>query len=937
MRDFACGGDRSIYRFVRFHIMSLICSAWQYLMLAALALGFILRLLFWPLRKHWDGHRHHAKASVQSYCLKYTVVDINIRNSYNLQAAVPSKRPSVVALAAHKTNVALYFLLWKPVLCTLYILSTLALASAAAIPDITAAAMAGIVIGYIAFLIVLAIVHDWITGVVLVPIFRYVQVEDSATDLGLPTTSNPTVDHSMTNYTRLPSATDVEDRELYCIAVPAPPFVSTFMNQHPPPLSMTSVSRDSSNDSVTKQKPPRYSLPLAQESSENDNRSRTTNSFSNYPVAGPLNASRLGSLLDPLTITPQTRLSSSSRSSPQYSSPPKYSSLPTERSQDSATSSSTQSVQIQAYDASSAAESTSIVDAPDKRIKVTVPTNITREYDAFEYADYEDIQPPSPHAVPDGVYRSALSPTSTLPHPQHATSPPEPESTWLSPTNYASVASVYSPSSPAYGLLSPQGAAAPPRQDKPPSRPEFHPPQVFRSVDDIGLDKQDAVHFVAYAPPSVALHSTFLFSIWAFLVHQRHDVHEQATAGDSKSRQLSREMLLPVRRGALAHVQLQVPDGFVVEGDGPTQAFTWTGDVTSIPFSVTCLACPSSSQVLFKATIVVGAHVMVVKSFVFVHTTTTPRLVVDDDDDDGIMHELTTELERLPTTFDEIPYDLLDFKQLVGEGHFGDAYRAVYNGRDVVVKTFKAQDFGTSTDQLVHEFRHEAAVLNMFGHHPNIVPFVGASTDPSQPLALVTAYLPHGSLESQWLRGPTSTSTTSSTRTSTLSVPQKQVILADASAGLLNIHEGGFVHRDIAARNCLVDDAMRVKLCDFGMSRRVNAVVGGSHVSTGVGPLKYMAPESLVPPHSFSYGSDVYSYGVLMWETFAEASPFADLSGPQAAAYVLEGGRLNMSTRREDGSSIIPAKYQTIMAACFAEDPSKRPTMTQLHRAFTTW
>ncbi|GMF26221.1 unnamed protein product [Phytophthora lilii] len=79
----------------------------------------------------------------------------------------------------------------------------------------------------------------------------------------------------------------------------------------------------------------------------------------------------------------------------------------------------------------------------------------------------------------------------------------------------------------------------------------------------------------------------------------------------------------------------------------------------------------------------------------------------------------------------------------------------------------------------------------MFGHHPCIVPFVGASTDTKFPLALVTKYLPYGSLEEN-LRGSTS-----------LSLDERTGMLKDAAAGLLNIHEGGFIHRDLAARNCL--------------------------------------------------------------------------------------------------------------------------------------
>ncbi|KAH9122236.1 hypothetical protein AeMF1_006374, partial [Aphanomyces euteiches] len=115
-----------------------------------------------------------------------------------------------------------------------------------------------------------------------------------------------------------------------------------------------------------------------------------------------------------------------------------------------------------------------------------------------------------------------------------------------------------------------------------------------------------------------------------------------------------------------------------------------------------------------------------------------------------------------------------------------------------------------------------------------------------------------------------------------MTIEQKQTVLKDAAAGLLNIHEGRFIHRDMAARNLLIDGNLQAKICDFGMCRRVDSY-GGSHFESGVGPLKYMGPESLSPPHSFSYRSDAYSFGVLMWETFTEVTPYKGLRGDEAA------------------------------------------------------
>ncbi|CAI5737273.1 unnamed protein product [Peronospora destructor] len=113
-------------------------------------------------------------------------------------------------------------------------------------------------------------------------------------------------------------------------------------------------------------------------------------------------------------------------------------------------------------------------------------------------------------------------------------------------------------------------------------------------------------------------------------------------------------------------------------------------------------------------------------------------------------------------------------------------------------------------------------------------------------LHLVTKYLPYGSLEDN-LRG-----------NSSFSIDERTGMLKDAAAGLLIIHEGGFIHRDLAARNCLVDQGNHVRSCDFGLCRRVRSETTGLLMKDAVGPVRYMAPESLQPPHAFSYDSDVY-------------------------------------------------------------------------------
>lgn len=80
-----------------------------------------------------------------------------------------------------------------------------------------------------------------------------------------------------------------------------------------------------------------------------------------------------------------------------------------------------------------------------------------------------------------------------------------------------------------------------------------------------------------------------------------------------------------------------------------------------------------------------------------------------------------------------------------------------------------------------------------------------------------------------------------------------------------------FVHRDLAARNCMVSDDMTVKIGDFGMTRDIYETEYYRKGSKGLMPVRWMAPESL-KDGVFTSLSDVWSYGVVLWEMATLAS-----------------------------------------------------------------
>ncbi|KAF4036915.1 Protein tyrosine kinase [Phytophthora infestans] len=295
-------------------------------------------------------------------------------------------------------------------------------------------------------------------------------------------------------------------------------------------------------------------------------------------------------------------------------------------------------------------------------------------------------------------------------------------------------------------------------------------------------------------------------------------------------------------------------------------------------------------------------------------------------------------MEHVAPNVLDIPAEDLELIRPIGHGSFGDAVLARWKStsQDVVVKMMNQDVYGHS-DALA-EFQHEAAVMNLLGKHPHVVELLGVSntgadkgSTHSQSLSLVTEYLPNGSLED--VLGINAHSGILSEQVSLFS---RTIMARDAAHGLVNIHQGNFLHRDIAARNCLVDVDFSVKVCDFGLSRRLrgfNGTDGSFYFDDdrhGFGPLKWMAPESIIPPHLFSTFSDSYMFGVLLYEIFSGQPPFPNLTSRDAAALILEGHHVPIPNS-------LPSTHRQLMQQCFDVHPLRRPSMDQIYNTLDRW
>ncbi|KAM7430317.1 hypothetical protein ABFA07_018944 [Porites harrisoni] len=140
--------------------------------------------------------------------------------------------------------------------------------------------------------------------------------------------------------------------------------------------------------------------------------------------------------------------------------------------------------------------------------------------------------------------------------------------------------------------------------------------------------------------------------------------------------------------------------------------------------------------------------------------------------------------------------------------------------------------------------------------------------------------------------------------------------------GMNHLAEKNLVHRDLAARNVLVGHDNRVKVSDFGLMRQIYEDVQGSEKSKKL-PVKWMAPESLYRS-TFTIKSDVWSYGVLLWEMATLGGvPYPTLTNTELYRLLSSGYRMEKPDMSSD------EVYQ-LMTECWKEDPRARPSFYQM-------
>jgi serine/threonine protein kinase len=133
---------------------------------------------------------------------------------------------------------------------------------------------------------------------------------------------------------------------------------------------------------------------------------------------------------------------------------------------------------------------------------------------------------------------------------------------------------------------------------------------------------------------------------------------------------------------------------------------------------------------------------------------------------------------------------------------------------------------------------------------------------------------------------------------------------------MLHLHNNNIVHRDLAARNILLSATGAPKISDFGMSRVIAEDTGNTTKST-VGPVKWMAPES-IKHKEYSKKSDTWTFGVVVWEIVTRQEPYKDEDLMEVGVKIRDEGH---SLPIPDDTEPI---FKHIMESCFKKEPQDR-------------
>lgn len=259
-----------------------------------------------------------------------------------------------------------------------------------------------------------------------------------------------------------------------------------------------------------------------------------------------------------------------------------------------------------------------------------------------------------------------------------------------------------------------------------------------------------------------------------------------------------------------------------------------------------------------------------------------------------------------------------NFTNILGQGSFGPVYKAIMPTGGIAAVKVLASD----SSQGEKEFQTEVSLLGRL-HHRNLVNLVGYCVDKGQHM-LVYEFMPNGSLENLLY----------SEGSRPMNWEERLEIALDISHGIEYLHEGAVppvIHRDLKSANILLDFSMRAKVADFGLSKEESFDGRNSGLK---GTYGYIDP-MYISTSKFTMKSDIYSFGVIMFELITAIHPHQNLMEYVNLAAMSSDGIDEILDKRLVGKCNIleVRELASVAHRCLNKLPRKRPSIGEVTQA----
>lgn len=264
----------------------------------------------------------------------------------------------------------------------------------------------------------------------------------------------------------------------------------------------------------------------------------------------------------------------------------------------------------------------------------------------------------------------------------------------------------------------------------------------------------------------------------------------------------------------------------------------------------------------------------------------------------------------------EVVRQRLKLGSLIQEGTFGKVFQGRFQAcddqnqeEDVMIKTVMSWSSTTQSQLLVIE----GVRLSGLNQKHILSPW-GMTWDGSSPM-FIYPYSTLGNLK-QWL-----------TKFATAGLSTHQVVKHGVQllSAMGHMHKRKMIHKDIAARNCFVGDNQSLKICDSALSKDLFPSDYHCLGDNDNRPIKWMPLESIAL-HKYSKASDVWSFGVFLWELMTKAQqPFSEVDPFEMEDYLNGGYRLHQPMN-------CPDQLYSVLVSCWGSQPQERASVQQLYQ-----